>query len=239
MFLSNYEIASRAIELLEQYGLAEVEGRPFDNSFEAFSRSLRLKRNLVVVGFNGSSADEGWTTKATFEIGLKDPCFSNVQLGAEEGWNGKKRLAKALIKIPNIFGLRWQDTIYTNAILACSKDAADLSKGINLNNSTSSVSQVINNSMAFFKNFIIREFQPSIIVCHGNGEKTLSTASILHRFLDGDQKIILSEDPRHRAYWFHGNYEERKIPILCLRHMSRFAFNELALRDFRRNAVKF
>ncbi len=228
------ELASRAIGLLEEYGLAEIEGRPFDNSFATFTRPLTDQHRLMVVGFNGSNADEGWTTKSTFEKGLEDPDFSNIDIGEKVGWNGKRRLARALKRIPNYFGLDWEDTIYTNAILACSQDAASLAAKVNNSRINGSVSAIKNRSMAFFRNFTMREFEPTIIVCHGNGETSFSTASILHEYLEGDEKVSLETHPFKRAYWFNGYYNGRKIPILCLRHMSRYRVNEDALRNFAR-----
>lgn len=106
--------------------LRELPGRPYDCSFELLAAKSARKR-LIMVGFNGSSADGGFTNAEAVINGFNSPCFSNVQASTEGEW-GIKHLANRLQSVPEQLGFRWQDTVYTNTLLMCSKDALSLKK---------------------------------------------------------------------------------------------------------------
>lgn len=230
------ELAARAKMLLESNGLSRLPGRPFDNAFATIAKRPVGDRRLVVVGFNGSNADLEWTNDSAIDHGLQNPSFSNLELGLDKGWGGTTRLAKALKCIPELLGLNWQEVVYTNAILTCSKDVLSLSKIIKNDpfsyGKNGSIQLLIQNSMNFFLQFTMKEFHPSVIVCHGNGEASISTAMILREFLKGGELSHLDHRSYHRAYSFNFEYHGDRIPVLCLRHMSRFALNKDAIGRF-------
>ena len=223
--LNSGELAKKAIDILQINDLAEMTGRAFDNAFSVFARKDQIKFRIVIIGFNGSNADNNMTNKEALEKDIKS---GTANIEEAIGWS---RLANQLKKIPDLFGLEYHDIVYTNAILTCSKDAQSLSKS--LYGTHHSNKSIIQSSMNFLCDFTLDVFDPQIIICHGNAEKSLSTANILRERFDGHEIFSLDETRFGRSYYFYGTYKDQKIPILCLRHLSRYQLNESAIKKFK------
>lgn len=211
-----YEVARTALTSL---GLAHLNARPYDNAFSVF-HSDKAERKFVVVGFNGSDADLDWTNIGAIEHGYNNPHDSNVLNGANGGWLSTT-LPKRLIELPDALGFSFSSTIYTNAILLCSKDAKAVKSKAKMVG-FESVDELVEKSLDFFKYVTLAQSEPELILCYGNSMTDLSAASVLYnRF--GDGQIYESNDNvYYKTFSFLSKIEGRPIPVVCVRHMSRF-----------------
>jgi hypothetical protein len=226
---SAIDIAKKAIRILEECEISHLKGRVFDNAFSVFARTLDANPRLMVVGFNGSISDNESTNLNSIKHAQSNVDFSNLEEGIEKGWNGYRHLARRLSSLAELFEVDYRDVVYTNAILKCSQDARSIETEIRLQKS-----DIIEKSMSFMKSFTIPTFAPSVIVCHGNAKAKYSTASILRKNLGGLEITTLDTSSYGGAYAFVGKIGNESIPILCLRHLSRFSLNEKAVKEFRK-----
>jgi hypothetical protein len=225
---SAIDIATKAIRILEECEISHLKGRVFDNAFSVFDRTLDANPRLMVVGFNGSIADNESTNLNSIKHAQINLDFSNLEEGIEKGWNGYRHLARRLSALAELFEVDYRDVVYTNAILKCSQDARSIETEIRLQKS-----KIMENSMKFMEKFTIPTFAPSIIVCHGNAKTEYSTASILKQKLGGLKTTMLDTSSYGGAYAFVGKAGNKSVPILCLRHLSRFSLNAKAVKEFR------
>lgn len=68
---------------------------------------------------------------------------------------------------PEQLGFRWQDTVYTNALLLCSKDALSLKKRAQ-ESAIGSLDRLIEKSMSFFENVTVPLCKPELIIAYSN-----------------------------------------------------------------------
>lgn len=208
---------------LTRFGLADLPGRPYDCAFELLAAPASRKR-LIMMGFNGSSADSGMTNKLSVLWDHASPGISNVQLGTLGAW-GITHLAKRLQQIPEQLGYKWEDVVYTNAILMCSSSAASLKGEVTKFNV--SVKELIKNSMAYFEQVTIPLCEPDLIIAYSNSLPTISAASILLKnFGDPDTLCYAQKGGYHTTFAFSSKLNGRHIPVICVRHMSRFKPND-------------
>ncbi|WP_435608088.1 hypothetical protein [Pseudomonas knackmussii] len=211
------------LEVLDDLGIGDFPARPFDCAFELLAAPPSRKR-LIIVGFNGSLADAIHTNSGAVHAGYEDPTFSNVAHGLEGGW-GPKTLARRLTDLPTALGFDWRDTIYSNALLLCSKDAASIQKAAE-QSSAGSLEALTRKSMDFFKRVTIPLAQPELIIAYSNGLVSPSAARILwEAFGDGEELDHVDSSSHRATYGFTATIEGRQVPVVGIRHMSRFAPN--------------
>jgi hypothetical protein len=211
------------LEGLYRYGLADLPGRPYDSAFEVIDSPTPRKR-LIIMGFNGSSADDEMTNRESIIKDHASPLISNVQLGSEGGW-GIKRLATRLQQIPANLGYNWQDVLYTNALMMCSANAAELKKELSKHKIT--IEQLVKASMSFFEHVTIPLCKPEMIITYGNSLQSLSAAKILLKYF-GDPSTLryVQQTGYYTTFAFSAVIHHIKIPVICVRHMSRFKPSE-------------
>ncbi|RXN73424.1 hypothetical protein D0Z62_06305 [Providencia rettgeri] len=211
-----------------RFSLNNLKGRPYDSAFELLAAPPSRKK-LVIMGFNGSSADQTKTNTESVLDDYEKPDISNIKLGTLGNW-GITRLAKRLQNIPSKFNYKWEDVIYTNALLMCSKDMSSLKKetfdaGIPIEN-------LIRNSMHFFNEVTFSLCEPEMIIAYGNSLNGLSTASLLLKHFGDINSLRYSQNTGYyTTFSFMATFNNIKIPIVCVRHMSRFAPNDSLMKD--------
>ncbi|QJT83630.1 hypothetical protein [Kosakonia sp. MUSA4] len=204
---------------LSRLGLANLPGRPYDCAFELLAAPPSRKR-LVMMGFNGSSADACMTNAQSVLRDHAYPLISGVQQGIQGKW-GITHLAKRLQQIPGSLGYSWEDVIYTNALMMCSRNASTLREEAQHFNMT--VKEIIKSSMAFFEQVTMSLSEPEIIVAYSNSLQTLSAASLLlEHFGDASTLKYSHSKGYHTTFAFIAKLNGRNIPVICVRHMSRF-----------------
>lgn len=212
---------------LEELGLAELNGRPFDCAHEIFLKETSQRR-LVLVGFNGSDADKHWTNKNSIIHGFNNPKSSNVHHGANGAWLSKT-LPNKLLKLPIDLGYEVENTIYTNTIMLCSADAIAIkqrSKDVGL-----SIDELVNKSLNFFENITISNSNVELILAYSNSMNDLSAASAIYQRF-GDSDIYVSNQSKYyKTFSFSSLIAEKKIPVVCIRHLSRFKPDIISIRD--------
>jgi hypothetical protein len=216
------------IEVLNDLAIGDFAARPFDCAFELLAAPPNRKR-LIMVGFNGSLADAVHTNAGAVHAGYEQPEFSNVAYGLEGGW-GPKTLARRLTKLPAALGFDWRDTLYTNALLLCSQDAASIVK-VARQSSAQSLESLTRKSMSFFERVTIPLAEPELIIAYSNGLGSPSAARILwEAFGDGEMLDHIDASSYWATYGFTATIGERKVPVVGIRHMSRFAPNVEAIK---------
>jgi hypothetical protein len=207
------------LEGLSRYGLADLPGRPYDSAFELLA-SPPIRKRLIVMGLNGSSADSLMTNSQSIIHDHSQPLVSNVQLGTQGKW-GITHLAKRLKQMPTSLGYRWQDTVYTNALMTCSTNALTLKQEASRHKLT--VEQLVKNSTRFFENVTVPLCMPELIIAYSNSLQSLSAASILlENFGDPSTLIYTQNKGYYTTFAFVASINDTKIPVICIRHMSRF-----------------
>ncbi|MEG3135534.1 hypothetical protein SC206_18410 [Rouxiella sp. T17] len=213
---------------LARFNLSDLPGRPYDTAFDVMAAAPTRKR-LVMMGFNGSSVDSKMTNAKSVINDHSSPYVSNVQSGTEGSW-GITHLARRLQQVPSWLGYDWQDVIYTNALMMCSNNAASLKKEALEFNQT--ITDVIENSMGFFEHVTIPLCSPEVIVAYSNSLHSLSAASLLLKHF-GDISTLKYSHPKgyHTTFGFMATINGKKIPVICLRHMSRFKPEESYVKE--------
>lgn len=215
----------KALNVLE---LGDLPARPFDCSFELLAAPPSQKR-LIMIGFNGSLADDKYTNAGAVQTGYEQPAFSNVAHGLEGHW-GRTTLADRLTTLPNDLGFDWNTTVYTNALLLCSSNAASVSKAAQ-KSSLACVKLLTRRSMDFFERVTMNIAEPELIIAYSNGLGSPSAAKILwERFGNGQPLDHVNTSSYYATYGFTATIGERKVPVVGIRHMSRFLPNTEAIK---------
>ena len=215
------------LEGLSRYGLADFLGRPYDSAFEVIASPTPRKR-LIMMGFNGSSADKKITNSESIIKDHAHPLISNIQRGVEGKW-GIKRLAARLQQIPVNLGYNWQDVLYTNALMMCSANAAELKEIASSHNMT--IEQLVKASMSYFEHVTIPLCKPEMIITYGNSLQSLSAAKILlQHFGDPSTLRYAQQTGYYTTFAFSAVLNDVKIPVICVRHMSRFKPSEKCIK---------
>lgn len=205
------------IEKLEELGLSELNSRPFDNAFSVFNNP---NRKLIIVGFNGSDTDLIWTNKSAVEYGFDNPDDFNVANGAEGEWLSKT-LPKRLLSLPLDLGFTLKETVYTNAILLCSKDAYAIKKKAK-EVGFKHVNEVVEKSMTFLEQVTVGDSTPELIICYSNGMNDLSASSVLFNRFGVSEIAIANDNNYYKTFSFIANINNHFVPVIGIRHMSRF-----------------
>ncbi|WP_214505497.1 hypothetical protein [Shewanella jiangmenensis] len=213
------DIYKKIEQKLVELGLAELNSRPYDCAHSVLECNASDQR-LVVVGFNGSDADLEWTNLSAVQHGKANPLESNVINGAQGAWLSTT-LPKRLLALPEELGFSSSSTVYTNAILLCSENAAAVKKKAKAVG-FSGVDVLVDRSLDFFEQVTIAEFKPDLILAYSNSLNDLSAASVLRkRFAVGE--IYQSNRSRYyNTFSFMSQIAGRRVPVVCIRHMSRF-----------------
>ncbi|WP_447751839.1 hypothetical protein [Pseudomonas nicosulfuronedens] len=226
----------RILEGFERSGLSQLASRPYDCAFELLAAPRERKR-LMVVGFNGSLADDSYTNESSITGGFESPMFSNVAHGKEGGW-GKTPLAHRLTDLAEGLGFDWRDTVYTNALLMCSKDAV-AAKTVAAATHHRHLDAVIAASMRYFEEVTISLCKPELIVAYSNSLANHSTARILLRAFGGDDAPAYEMASGYfTMFSFMASIADQKIPVVCVRHMSRFKPASLLVRNAWQHQLK-
>lgn len=215
------------LEGLSRFNLADLPGRPYDCAFDLLAATSSRKR-LIMMGFNGSLADSCMTNRQSILQDYAHPFISGIQQGVQGKW-GITHLAKRLQQIPSCLGYSWQDVIYTNALMMCSQNAATLRKEAACRDTT--MNEIEANSMAFFEHVTAHLSEPDLIIAYSNSLQSLSAASLLLKHF-GDAATLKFSQPKgyHTTFAFMANLNRRNIPVVCVRHMSRFKPEESYIR---------
>lgn len=206
---------------LERHGLSKLPGRPYDCSFELLAAPPEKKR-LIIVGFNGSLADEDFTNAESVLHGYSSPCFSNVQAGTEGEW-GITHLANRLQLVPEQLGFRWENTVYTNALLMCSKNALSIRQEIQ-RTPIGNLDSLIEKSMRFFEEVTLPLCKPELIIAYSNGMSSHSAARLLlTTFAKGEKpEYVSKKNSYYSTFCFTARFKQLDVPVVGIRHMSRF-----------------
>lgn len=208
------------LEVLEDLAIGDFSARPFDCAFELLAAPPGRKR-LIIIGFNGSLADAIHTNAGAVHAGYEQPTFSNLAHGLEGGW-GSKTLARRLTELSTELGFDWRDTLYTNALLLCSADAASI-QNVARQSSAASLEALTRKSMDFFERVTVPIAEPELIIAYSNGLGSPSAAKILWETFGNGEALDHVDSSSYRAtYGFTATVGSRKVPVVGIRHMSRF-----------------
>ena len=212
-------IYSKASNKLKELGIENLNSRPYDCAFSVLDQDKNDKK-LIVVGFNGSDADLEWTNLNSLEHGRENPEESNVLNGVNGAWLSTT-LPKRLISLPTELGFPVNSTIYTNAILLCSENANAVKKK-SKEVGFSHVNKLIEKSLDFFEDITIAESTPELIICYSNSMNDLSASSIIYERFGVSEIEVVNEHVYYKTFSFISDIKGEKIPVVCIRHMSRF-----------------
>lgn len=210
----------RIISGLEKHNLHNLMGRPYDCTFDLLAAPKERKR-LIMVGFNGSDADSGTTNVQSVLNDFMHPHYSNIHQGTLGNW-GIKHLATRLQNVPEQLGFRWEDTVYTNALMQCSKNAASIKKVAN-KSPGQGLDNLIQSSMHFFAETTLSLCQPELIIAYSNAMSSHSSARLLlHAFGNGQKPQFVNSSAYYSTYSFKARFHDLEVPVVGIRHMSRF-----------------
>ena len=220
--MTKQDVLNHCISGLNAFELAGLNTRIYDNSFDVLSAPITQKR-LVMVGLNGSEADAEFESVQSLEQSFaEDHSFCNVSHGAENGWNGFTGLANRLIQLPRDLGFSIADTIYTNAILMCSKNASVIKEQARFTH-LGNYEALKAASMRYFGTVTLALAEAELILAYSNGHSGISAARILYdAFGDNGPIDHVSKHPYWATYSFVATIEGRKYPVVGIRHLSRF-----------------
>jgi len=213
------DIYHKACDKLKELGIEHLNARPYDCAFSVLNQNKKEKK-LVVVGFNGSDADLDWTNLTSIEHGKLNPNESNVVNGVNGAWLSTT-LPKRLISLPEELGFSLNSTIYTNAILLCSENANAVkkkSKAVGFLH----VNELVEKSLDFFEDITISESEPDLIICYSNSLNDLSASSVIYDRFGVNEINIANNHVYYKTFSFMSEIQGKKIPVVCIRHMSRF-----------------
>jgi hypothetical protein len=215
------------LQKLDELNLTDLRARPYDCTFSLLDSPKEEKR-LIIIGFNGSLADDIWTNATAIEHGFHNPNFFNVAEGIEGNWKAAT-LPKRLIDIPKALGFDPCKTIYTNAILLCSDNASGIIT--RAKNEAIDIDLLIENSMKFFADVTLNISDPELIIVFGNGNDKYSTSNILYKYFSISEIHEVENNDYYKTFSFLSNINEKIIPIVCIRHMSRFKPNTEFIKE--------
>lgn len=204
---------------LESLGLAHLNGRPYDCAHTVLENKAD-QRKLVVVGFNGSDADLEWTNLSAIQHGESNPDWCNVSHGAKGGWLSST-LPRRLLALPESLGFDTKSTVFTNALLLCSENAHAVKKKAK-KFGFSHVNQLIDTSLRFFEEITIQETMPELIIAYSNSLNDLSAAKVLLDRFGVSPISIVNDSSYYNTFSFMAEICGKRIPVVCIRHMSRF-----------------
>jgi len=204
---------------LNRLGLDNLNSRPYDCAHSVIEQP-RINKKLIVVGFNGSDADLVWTNKKAILHGENNPNISNVIHGANGGWLSTT-LPKRLLDLSEELGFVADSTIYTNAVLLCSENAHAIKKKAKAVGFCG-VNELIEKSLDFFENITVKESMPDLIVAYSNSMNDISAASVLFERFSVTDMSITNHSNYYKTFSFTAEIDSRKIPVVCIRHLSRF-----------------
>ncbi|WP_228758414.1 hypothetical protein [Pseudomonas pisciculturae] len=217
------------LKTLNDLELSDLRARPFDCSFELLAAPPSHKR-LIMIGFNGSLADDNDTNAGAVRTGYEQPTFSNVVYGLKKRHWGRTPLASRLIKLPDDLGFDSNTTVYTNALLLCSANAASITKAAQ-KSSLACMKLLTHRSMIFFEHVTMSLAEPELIIAYSNGLSSPSAAKILwERFGNGQPLDHVDTSAYYATYGFTATIGGRKVPVVGIRHMSRFVPNTQAIQ---------
>lgn len=226
------------LEALDDLGISDYAARPFDCAFELLAAPPSRKR-LIMMGFNGSLADNGHTNAGAVREGYENPQSSNLTLGVEGGWRRSTRLANQLTMLPAALGFDSRDTIYTNALLLCSADAASISR-VARQSPAGSLEALARKSMDFFERVTVPLAEPELIIAYGNGLKAPSAARILWERFGVGEVLDHVETSFYRAtFGFTATINGRRVPVVGVRHLSRYVPQVEAIKRARERQSMF
>ncbi|MBF6028539.1 hypothetical protein ICY20_12420 [Pseudomonas sp. P115] len=183
-----------------------------------------------MIGFNGSLADDNDTNAGAVRTGYEQPTFSNVVYGLKKRHWGRTPLASRLIKLPDDLGFDSNTTVYTNALLLCSANAASITKAAQ-KSSLACMKLLTHRSMIFFEHVTMSLAEPELIIAYSNGLSSPSAAKILwERFGNGQPLDHVDTSAYYATYGFTATIGGRKVPVVGIRHMSRFVPNTQAIQ---------
>lgn len=213
---------------LDILGLSNLNGRPFDCAHDILLKGDN-ERKLVIVGLNGSNADLEWTNEKAIIDGFTHPQVSNVHQGADGLWLSKT-LPNRLLNLPTELGFSIENTIYTNAILLCSKNAAAIKSEAKKFGLTTN--ELVQKSLSFFENITIANSDVELIVAYSNSMNDISAASVIYEQFGHKCTPYISDDRNyHKTFSFLANIANKRIPVVCVRHMSRFKPNIKSIKN--------
>ncbi len=232
------DVKARILESLKELGLDSLPARPFDCAFDVVAAPPAEKR-LVVVGLNGSMADaeNGWTNARAVEEDAQNPTDSELRRGLDGLWTtGNKRgegppnskaprkfttLAKRLEQLPGQLGFESGATVYTNSLLLCSKGADDIASAAQ-RSSIGSYEALRVRSMKFFEGVTLSISEPELIVAYSNSIGPFSATQILYEAFGRGGLRHYSRTEKPVTWGFLAQAAGRRIPVVGIRHLSRF-----------------
>ncbi|MDU6410898.1 MAG: hypothetical protein E6560_08025 [Yersiniaceae bacterium] len=210
----------KIISGLEKHQLHNLAGRPYDCTFDLLAAPRERKR-LIMVGFNGSDVDKDMTNAQSVMKDFISPSYSNIHQGTLGGW-GIKHLATRLQSVPEQLGFNWEETVYTNALMLCSRDAFSIKKAAE-QSPIQSLDKLIVSSMRFFAETTFSLCQPELIIAYSNGMSSHSSGRLLlHAFGEGQKPQFVNSSAYYSTYSFKARFGEFEVPVVGIRHMSRF-----------------
>ena len=228
--MTEQEVLEHCVSGARRCNIQGLRTRIFDNSFDVLSAPTKQKR-LVVVGLNGSDADREFEAVASLQQAYKDRSQCNVTQGATLGWNGYFTLAERLLAIPAVFGFNVSNTIYTNAILMCSKSASTIKSQVRETHLESYEALKVA-SMQYFAEVTMPLTEAELIVAYSNSRSGISSARVLYDAFGEEGPVHhVSQHFYWATYSFRARIRGRHYPVVCIRHLSRFKPDPVLLRQ--------
>ena len=173
MVMSKLEAIEKS---LEKHGLSHILGSPFDNAFDVFDNE-KEDINLILLGTNGNMTDAIKTNLEWVKERARNPKYSHLLSG---DW-GVSPLRKELIKLPDVLNECFGNTMFsvsnmilTNGLLLASNGVGDIKNQFDIlrseTNIFSNLKDLLNASMGFFDDFVVKNSSPRVIFAYGNAD---------------------------------------------------------------------
>jgi hypothetical protein len=240
-----------AITALKKSSLSAQRGRVFDSAFNSLIRD-KEKHAILVMGLNGSNADQYFTNAESINSDYDAPDIANLHMPWGIAFDGapyysllQKRLSAILESLQPL--LRYlsleiaeEQVIYTNAYLRCTANQNELALYVRQN------PQLVEDCRRFHWEFTIPTVHPHLILAFGNSKYNLSAYRFLldsatkHEYgVIGVSKVRFYRDRSGRTvakcFQIQVRNEDgrsaRWIPVIAVRHLSRFPFPTLDLEN--------
>ncbi|ASI96339.1 hypothetical protein [Vibrio rotiferianus] len=184
-------------KLLEKYGLSHILGSPFDNAFGVFDNK-KEDINLIVLGTNGNMTDATKSNLEWVKERARNPKYSHLLSG---DW-GASPLRKELIKLPDVlnecFGnskFSVSNMILTNGLLLASNGVSDIKNQFEILRSETNMfinfKDLLNASMGFFNDFVVKNSSPKVIFAYGNADQGHSAWKYLRDYYPKLKEIVI------------------------------------------------
>jgi hypothetical protein len=240
-----------AITALKKSSLSAQRGRVFDSAFNSLIRD-KESDTILVMGLNGSNADQHLTNAESIKSDHDAPDIANLHMpwgitldGAPYYSLLQKRLSAILESLQPV--LRYLNleiaegsVIYTNAYLRCTASQNELAMYVRQK------PQLVEDCRQFHWQFTIPTVRPRLIVAFGNSEYDLSAYRFLLDSATKPEYGVIGVSKVHFYRDRHGRVvakcfqiqcrdedgrSTRWIPVIAVRHLSRFAFPTLDLEN--------